>query len=184
MAGAVRMGLAKTVSRPVASMSHAHARSGSPRADRVQRDLVAVPPERTGGGRPGFLAHLAAEFGGVVEQDLVEARTLDLIGIIQPWDQSLGKFDLPGQHALVGDVELRPVLRHEPGALHLVPDADVAQDRVGHRHDRLADVKAREPLFLDDQHAQPRAGEVSAGRAAGRAAADDDGVEVEVLHGD
>ena len=130
------------------------------------------------GRHAGLLTDGAAEFGGVFEQEQVEARTLHLVGVFHPGHHAPSKLDVPRQRAAVTDVELRAVLPHEAGALHLLPGAGFLQDRVGDRHQRFPDVEAREALLLHDQHPQPRAREVRSGRAAGGAAADDHGVKI------
>ena len=88
-----------------------------------------------------------------------------------------------GKRGLVGHMELRAVFWDESSAVNLVPDADVAQNPVGHRHDRFADVKARKTLFFHDQHAQTRLREITSGGAARRAATDNDRVEIVCSHG-
>ena len=176
--GVCRRGRDRLVKEPIAPAGIHEVRATHRLTRRPKRDLVAIPPDRPHGAHAGLLPDGAAEFGCVFEQEQIEARTLHLVRVFQPRYHPLRELDVPGQRAAVADVELRAILLYEPRALHLVPCAGLAQDRIGHWHQRLADVEAREPLFLDDEHTQPRPREVRPGRAAGGAAADDHGVEI------
>ena len=110
-----------------------------------------------------FLAHIGPRRRGVPEQQLVELRPGDLPRLGRPHLRGRGEVSEPFE-GTVGGEEGRPPLRREPAAAHqaLGPDG---LERVVHRgEERLADVKAREAVALEQHHPPTGAREPSRGR--------------------
>ena len=116
----------------------------------------------------------------VVEHHLVELAAHDLPGL-----RALVRLVVPEverRRQLAGGVdELDAVLLDEVALLHLRQHVEPLQHPVGFGNQRFADVKAGKVLALEDRDAQTLLGQERRGGRAGRAAADDDHVDVRML---
>ena len=129
----------------------------------------------------GRLEHGDAALRRVLEQHGVEFGARDLVGVVRP---RLARQEVErlrrGVVVLVD--EGRAVLQLKPALLDGRPGAELLQEQHGGRHQRLTDVEAREPLALEERHAQPAVGEEGCRARAARPAAHDH--DVEGLHQD
>ena len=106
---------------------------------------------------------------GVVEQDLVEGRTPDLVGV-GPGAVGLPEVPAPGFGVASPEHRRAPLFR-ESGGLYLLEDAEVLEDGHGGGQQGLADVFAGEAFALQEGHIKASAGEEGGGGAAAGASA-------------
>jgi hypothetical protein len=120
---------------------------------------------------------LDAVLARVVEQHLVELAAHDL-----PRLRTLVRLVVPEierRRQFAGRVdELHAVLLDEVALLHLRQHVQPLQDPVGFRNQRLADVKPRKLLALEQPDAQPMLREDGGRRGSSRTAADDNYVVI------
>ena len=120
-----------------------------------------------------------AVLAGVLEHHLVELAAHDL-----PRLRTLVRLVVPeverSRLAPFGVDELHAVLLHEVAGLHLRQHVELLQHPVGLRDQRLADVKARKLLALEQLHGQALLGEQRRYRRPRRASADDDDFRIDV----
>ncbi len=124
------------------------------------------------------LTHLDAAGRGVIEQHLVEPRALDLPGLRLRDAAGLREAGVEFDAAVAGAERGAPLLR-EAHRAHLILHAERVERVVHGGEQRLADMKARKAVALE-QHDAMAAARDHGGRAGpGRAAADDGDVVVE-----
>ena len=118
------------------------------------------------------LVYANAAARAVFEQDLVEPRPPDLVGVrIAP----VGFREVPAPGRVVPTPgHGRAGLPDETLRLDGRQDADVVEDGEGGREQGLPDMGARKRLALVERHVETGAGEQGGGGAAGRSAAGDD----------
>ena len=144
----------------------------------------------------GLLANLGAETSGVVEQDLVVDRPVDL-----ERRQLAESFVRGGADELLHVARRREIevpefgvlpppigradLQREAGALDLIPAAHLVDDPADRGELALADMVARELLLLEDEDVRLGSvlGEQRGGRGAGRTASDDRDVALDDFSG-
>src|SRR5262249_37358444 len=97
------------------------------------------------------LVHLGSRGACVVQQDLVEARALDLVRVVR-LAPLLVERDPPLALSLGAPDEGATPLDHESGALDLIAYAEGVQNTEAPGNQRLADVVTRELLLLEHQH--------------------------------
>lgn len=141
-----------------------------------ERDAVSAV-DRFDGAGGGLEADFGAEGGGVIEEEGVEFRAIDLIGVIEAAHEAGAEIDGFGG-GTVGGVEERAVFRNEPGGFDPRPDADVAEDGVGHREERFADAKTGKRFLLDHQGAPAVTSRAGRSATAAGTAADHEGIVI------
>jgi hypothetical protein len=123
----------------------------------------------------GLLVDGGALGAGAVEQHLVKLVAGDLPGGGGRVLGVLEEVERGGDLAVAAD-ELDAVFLHEGAAVEFVENPETFEDEVAKRHQRLADVVAREFLLLEDEHVAAVLRQEGAGGGAGGAAADDDDI--------
>ena len=123
------------------------------------------------------LAHVGAERGGVLQQQVIELRAHH-VKRVRPPARIVAEEEAPRLARCEPQTNVPPGLRMKPAAsiAGMTPSAS----RIGmrRRQQRLADVVARKALPLEQHDPQPGLREKPRRDTAGRAAADDDDVSV------
>src|SRR6185437_13511687 len=101
--------------------------------------------------------------GGVLQEDMVEFRSPDLEGVGKALVPGVGKIEAD-RLVVPGRDELDAVFGHaDPG--DLLADAEFLEERHIHRQQRLADVKPRVPVLLDEDDALAAGGKEGGDRS-------------------
>src|SRR5512146_625382 len=129
--------------------------------------------------RAAALHELRSEMAGALEQNGIEARAADLVGVAERFVPALREVE--ALRALMGGgEELRAVLGEADGR-DLGGDSEPLEQRQTRRQQRLADVEAGMMGLLEQHHAVTGVGEKRRRRRAAGAATDDDDVDLRVL---
>jgi hypothetical protein len=115
-------------------------------------------------------AHLHASGARAIEQDLIERGPRHVISPRRRHFRDRGEVDAPPALAVMGDQPRSELLR-KPGRGHLLRDAEEREGVVGGREQRLADVKAREGLTLEQHDGTSALRQGNCRGRSGRAAA-------------
>ena len=129
----------------------------------------------------GIRRDTTAAFGGMIKQEFVEHRTLDLVSrrVLATKDVTKEKASAAGS---AGGNDFAAIFHNDIRPIDFLFDSHAFKGAEAARQKGFADFETRKFFFLENRHIPPLFGQQSSSRTTCRAAADDDDVE-ELRHG-